>query len=193
MMKIWDKIGQFIVNILIFLITVLTIFILYSYINLELLNKDYVSILGCTYFEVASGSMSPAINKNDLVIVKLNSDYEVDDIVTYKLGNDFITHRVKKNNIKTIVTKGDANNASDKSISKESVIGKVVFVIPKFGIWKQVILTPKVFILLVMTFILFSFTFSYNTKDKRNKIKRQRDKKINKLSDTDLPILKKNS
>lgn len=188
-MKLWDKIGQIIINTMIVLITIITLFIIYSYVNLEILNKDYVSIFGYTYFEVASGSMAPAINKNDVIIVKLNTDYKEEDIITYKLNNDFITHRVKKINIKTVVTKGDANNTLDKSISTESVIGKVILIIPKFGVWKQVLLTPKVFILLIITFVLFSFTFSYNTKEKRNKIKRQLEKKQNKLNNNDLPIL----
>ena len=188
-MKLWDKIGQIIINTMIVLITIITLFIIYSYVNLEILNKDYVSVFGYTYFEVASGSMSPAINKNDVIIVKLNTDYKEEDIITYKLNNDFITHRVKKINIKTIITKGDANNTLDKSISTESVIGKVVLIIPKFGVWKKVLLTPKVFILLIITFFLFSFTFSYNTKEKRNIIKRQLEKKQNKLNNSDLPIL----
>ena len=188
-MKLWDKIGQIIINTMIVLITIITLFIIYSYVNLEILNKDYVSVFGYTYFEVASGSMSPAINKNDVIIVKLNTDYKEEDIITYKLNNDFITHRVKKINIKTIITKGDANNTLDKSISTESVIGKVVLIIPKFGVWKKVLLTPKVFILLIITFVLFSFTFSYNTKEKRNIIKRQLEKKQNKLNNSYLPIL----
>lgn len=188
-MRLWNKIGQVIINVLIVFVTIITLFIIYSYIHLDLLNKDYVSILGYTYFEVASGSMEPAIKKHDLVIIKLNSDYNEEDIVTYKLENDFITHRVKKINVKTVVTKGDANNTLDKSIIKESVIGKVVLIIPKFGIWKRVLLTPRVFILLILTFTLFSFTFSYNTKSKRKKLKKQRDRKQNKLSSSDLPIV----
>ena len=95
-MKIIDKIGQKIINLLIGLIIIIASFTLYSFIALEVMNKDYVSIFNFTYFEVASGSMSPTINKEDLVIVKLNSEYQEEDIVTYKLNGDFITHRVKR-------------------------------------------------------------------------------------------------
>ena len=190
-MKLMDKIGQFIINILIFLITISTLFIVYSYINLNFFDKDYVSFLGYTYFEVASGSMSPNINKNDLILVKLGDDYGVGDVITYKIDNDFITHRVVSININTVVTKCDANNTIDKSISNDSVIGKVVLVIPKFGIWKKVILTPKVFCLLLSTFTLFSFSFSYNSKEKRKRIKRQQERKKNKITEFDIPIIKK--
>ena len=137
-MRTMDKIGQTIINLLIGLIIVIAAFTLYSFISLEVMNKDYVSIFGYTYFEVASGSMAPTINKEDMVIVKLNSNYQEEDIITYKLNEDFITHRVIRIDTKTITTKGDANNTKDTPISKDSILGKVIFVIPNFGIWKKV-------------------------------------------------------
>ena len=176
-MRAMDKIGQAMINLLIGLIIIVAAFTLYSYVALEVLDKDYVSFFGYTYFEVASGSMAPTINKEDMVIVKLNSDYKQEDIVTYNLNGDFITHRVKKIDTSTVTTKGDANNTKDAPISKDSILGKVVAIIPNFGIWKRVLLSPKVLILLIITFTLFSFTFSYNTKAKRKKLKRQRERK----------------
>ena len=176
-MRTMDKIGQVMINLLIGLIIIVAAFTLYSYVALEVLDKDYVSLFGYTYFEVASGSMTPTINKEDMVIVKLNSDYKQEDIVTYNLNGDFITHRVKRIDTSTVTTKGDANNTKDAPISKDSILGKVVCIIPNFGIWKRVLLSPKVLILLIITFTLFSFTFSYNTKAKRKKLKRQREKK----------------
>ena len=179
-MKVIDKIGNIITYILIFLITIIIIFMTYSYISLNLLKKDYVSIFDYTYFEVASGSMEPTIDKDDLVIVKLNSTYQEKDIITYSLNKEFITHRVIQIDSKTITTKGDANNSKDAKIKKENVLGKVVLIIPKFGIWKKVIMTPKVFSLLTITLVLFSFTFSYNNKSKRKKLKKQKEKRIQK-------------
>ena len=181
-MKIIDKIGKIIINILIGLIIIIAAFTLYSFVALEMMDKDYVSIFGYTYFEVASGSMSPTINKEDMVIVKLNDEYEQEDIVTYMLNGDFITHRVKRIDTSTITTKGDANNTKDAPVSKDSVLGKVVLIIPKFGIWKKVFLTPKVLILLIITFTLFSFTFSYNTKSKRKRLKKQKEMREKKNS-----------
>ena len=190
MMRVIDKIGQYIINILIGLIIVIAAFTLYSFTAIEVLNKDYVSVLGYTYFEVASGSMSPTIEKDDMVIVKLGSDYEQEDIVTYKLNGDFITHRVKKIDSSTITTKGDSNNTKDVPISKDNVLGRVVLIIPKAGIWKKVFMTPKVLILLLITFTLFSFTFSYNTKSKRKKLKDQRERR-EKKNIIETPIINK--
>ena len=191
-MKVIDKIGNIITYILIFLITIIIIFMTYIYISLNLLKKDYVSIFDYTYFEVASGSMEPTIDKDDLVIVKLNSTYQEKDIITYSLNKEFITHRVIQIDSKTITTKGDANNSKDAKIKKENVLGKVVLIIPKFGIWKKVIMTPKVFSLLTITLVLFSFTFSYNNKSKRKKLKKQKEKRIQKEKEDkmEIPILK---
>lgn len=191
-MKVIDKIGNIITYILIFLITIIIIFMTYSYISLNLLKKDYVSIFDYTYFEVASGSMEPTIDKDDLVIVKLNSTYQEKDIITYSLNKEFITHRVIQIDSKTITTKGDANNSKDAKIKRENVLGKVVLIIPKFGIWKKVIMTPKVFSLLTITLVLFSFTFSYNNKSKRKKLKKQKEKRIQKEKEDkmEIPILK---
>ncbi len=191
-MKVIDKIGNIITYILIFLITIIIIFMTYSYISLNLLKKDYVSIFNYTYFEVASGSMEPTIYKDDLVIVKLNSTYQEKDIITYNLNKEFITHRVIQIDSKTVTTKGDANNSKDAKISKENILGKVVLIIPKFGIWKKVIMTPKVFTLLTITLVLFSFTFSYNNKNKRKKLKKQKEKRLQKEKEDkiEIPILK---
>ena len=186
-MRVIDKVGQCIINFLIGLIVIIAAFTLYSFIAIEGLNKDYVSVLGYTYFEVASGSMSPTIEKDDMVIVKLNSDYEQEDIVTYKLNGDFITHRVKRIDSSTITTKGDANNTKDAPISKDNILGRVVLIIPKAGVWKKVFMTPKVLILLII-----SFTFSYNTKSKRKKLKSQREKR-EKRNSIETPISNKDS
>ncbi len=183
-MKLWDKIGRIILNILTVIITIIAVFNVYCFIVLTVFNKDYVSVFGYTYFEVVSGSMEPEIGVHDIVILKLNSDYKVNDIVTYISDEDFVTHRVIGINNKMIVTKGDANNTKDNPITDKEVIGKVVYIVKNGGVWKEVFLTPKVIILLIITLILFSFTFSYNNKKKREKIKAIKNNK--KIASKDL-------
>lgn len=190
-MKLVDKLGRIIINFLIIIIGIVTLFCVYSYVSLEFLGNNYVSVFGYTYFEVASGSMSPVINMSDLIIVKIDADYMEEDIITYFIDGDFITHRVKKINIDTIVTKGDANNTKDALVNKENVLGKVVYVIPYAGVWKKVFMSPKVILLLIITFVLFSFAFSYNSKGKRKKIELKKAKKEKNI-EYEIPILKKN-
>lgn len=177
MMQVWDKIGQTIINVLIFVVVIIASFAIYSFIFLDIMNKDYVSVFGYTYFYVASGSMSPSVNVGDVVVVKIDSDYSKGDIITYNSNGDFVTHRVISVDGDIVTTKGDANNTKDSSISGDSVIGKVSFILPKVGIWKNVFMTPKVLFTLILTLVLFSFTFSYNTKKKRKKLRRQREKR----------------
>lgn len=90
---------------------------------------------------IASGSMNPAINKGDVVIIKkLNkkSRLKKKDIIAYKYNNITIVHRivnivsVKGENI--YYTKGDANNNDDRYTIKENMIdGQVCFNIKYLG------------------------------------------------------------
>ena len=121
-------------------------------------------------FEVITGSMSPSIEVSDVVIVKVTKDnINVDDIIVFKEGQSIITHRVIEMNEEFIVTKGDANNAKDKSIKKEAIIGKVIKIIPKIGVVKKVLTTPPVYISIITTFFLFWFAFSKDKKRKNTK------------------------
>ena len=153
-----------IVNLLIILVIIAIIFCLYFIITIKVFHKQYINFFGYSIFEVATGSMQKTINIGDAVLIKIDSDYKVDDIVTYKNGNDFITHRVVSIEDDYIITKGDNNNVNDNPIDKGLVVGKVVKILPKVGIWKKVLLTPKVIILIVLTLFIFSVLFSYDGK-----------------------------
>ena len=185
MAKVGEIIIKVITNIILTILTIAVIIMTYSFISLNILNKDYVNYAGYTMFEVASGSMSPTINTDDLIIVKLNEPYKVGDIITYKSGSDYVTHRILKIDEYTgvITAKGDANNVEDKAINKNTVIGKVIKIMPKLGIWKKVIITPKVMILSFITLVLFNFAFSYNLikKKKQNKQKKEIEQPIKEV------------
>lgn len=167
MLKHLNKISEILIDILLFIIIALIFFSLYNIISIKVSKNKYSSILGYTMFEVVSGSMEPTINIKDLIIVKITDDIKVGDIITYTDGKDFITHRVIDINEDTIHTKGDANNSEDYETSKESLVGKVVLVLPKVGIIKEVLFTPKIVISVVAFLILFSLCFSYVPNKKR--------------------------
>jgi signal peptidase len=161
-MKIIQKIIGKIVNILIVLVIIAIIICEYSVFSIKVLHKGYVNFFGYSVFEVATGSMKDEINIGDAVLVKINDDYEVGDIITYQSGEEFITHRVVSKTDTYIITKGDANNVNDNPIDKGLVLGRVVKIMPQVGIWKKVILTPKVIILILITLFVFSILFSYD-------------------------------
>ncbi len=94
---------------------------------------------------IGSGSMSPNIDKGDVVIVKKTDNYgslKVGDVLVYEKNDRVIVHRITKivndNNKYVFSTKGDANNAEDAyPIYEEDIIGKVQFKIILIG-WPTV-------------------------------------------------------
>lgn len=82
---------------------------------------------------VMSGSMSPALDVGDLVIVREVSengpvrqeDLSTGDVVIYEDGNALVIHRImaKDETGRTFVTKGDFNNSADSPVSYEDVRG----------------------------------------------------------------------
>ena len=145
---------------------ILFFLLIYNFISLKILKKDYTNVFGYTIFEIASGSMSPALETNDLVLVKVGDKIKVNDIITYKKGDTYITHRVVKIQGDYYICRGDANNINDDPIKKDVVLGKVVKTLPKVGIWKIVFTTPKVVISIIITVILFELAFTYKKTNK---------------------------
>ena len=163
-MKKTQKIVGKIVNVLIVIVIVAIIFCVYCAFSIKVLGNKYVNIFGYSIFEVATGSMHGSIEINDAVLVKIDDEYKVNDIVTYQNGEDYITHRVIEIEEDYVITKGDANNVNDNPIDKKLILGRVVKVLPKLGVWKKVLLTPKVIILILVTLFIFSILFSYDGK-----------------------------
>lgn len=175
-MKIIKKIMQVFINILLVLVTLLILFLVYRIVSINFFNKDIT--LRYTFYEIATGSMEPTLNVKDFIIVKESDKYSVGDIITYKEDNSYITHRIVKINGDTLVTKGDANNSEDKIISKSEVIGKVVKIIPKGGVIKEIILTPKIIFTLLVTLVLINLCFSLTKKEDKKDIKLNKDENI---------------
>ena len=162
--KIINKISGIILNILLVIVTLLIMLGIYYLIQIKVLNNDYANIFGYTFFEVATGSMADTIQIGDAVIVELTKDVKENDVIVYKENDDFITHRlIEIDENGDFVTKGDANNAKDKPISNTQVLGKVIYIIPKLGIWRKAILSPQVLILITTLVILLGVAFKITT------------------------------
>ncbi len=141
-------------------------------------GEEYFELFGYSVFNVATGSMAPTINQNDIIVVKRYDNYEVGDIVTFKSDNEYITHRIVTVNENNYVTKGDANNAKDVAITKDKVIGKVIKISTKAGVWHKVLTTPTILIMIFTTLILFDFAFSYKGYKEKKKVKNVENVKI---------------
>ena len=159
-MKILKKIITTFFNIITILIVILVIVVIYNFIQVNFLKKKYPEILGYTFFEVKTGSMADTIQVNDFILVKLTDDVQKNDIISYINENEIITHRIIEQKEGVLITKGDANNAIDIPIQKSSVIGKVVKIFPKMGIWIKVLSDIKVDISIIVTLILLGLIFT---------------------------------
>lgn len=119
--------------------------VLYSVITFSLLTIVLLTSGLFTYqaLTIGSGSMSPAIEKGDVIVLKSMKNEEArkikkGDVLVYNHDNKIIVHRVikKSNNGETISfkTKGDYNNAKDSwTVKQEDVIGIVKFRIRWIG------------------------------------------------------------
>lgn len=90
-------------------------------------------IFGFAQIIVISGSMQPCIEAGDLIVIKEQEEYKEGDIVTYRSGRIFITHRIIEINRSEFIAKGDANNAGDKPSALSDIEGKVVLRISGAG------------------------------------------------------------
>lgn len=178
MLKIVNKIFQIFIDILVFIITVLILFSLYKLIQIKVMNKPYANTFGYSIFYIATGSMEPTLKVKDLIVVKITKDVDVSDIVTYMEDGNLITHRVILVNGDVITTKGDANNSKDVQVSRENIVGKMVMVIPKGGLIREIFITPKIIISIVITLVLINLCLSYNKGD--NSLKKVEDDELYK-------------
>ena len=170
-MKLIEKIVKTIFNILIIVMVFIVIIVSYNFIQINVLKKKYANFLGYTIFEVSTGSMSGTIEINDVILVKITQDVKKDDIITFFNKNEIITHRIIVDNNDKLVTKGDANTARDIAINRSDVIGKVIKILPRFGIWVKVLSDTKVIGSVIITMILFGFAVSTTKEEKQEEKK----------------------
>ena len=162
-----------IINVLCVILFIILALVIYAKLKITFSNNDiHANYFGYRLFEVASGSMEPTLQINDVLLVKVNdNDLKKDDIIAYQQDDSVITHRIVVVDNDNLIVKGDANNTVDSPITKSQVIGKVVKVYPKLGIWKRILTEPKILILIFITLLLFDAALSYNGKTKKDEDK----------------------
>ena len=134
------------------LLGIIILFILLIFINIFFFNNKYKVSL------VLSGSMEPDISVNDLVILKSTDKFNVNDIVSYKdTSGKVVMHRIIKIDGNKVITKGDANNVSDKEIDKSQITGIYVYNIKYLGKIIKLIKTPIGLLLVLLLIVLIIF------------------------------------
>ena len=117
---------------------------------------------GNPFYVVASGSMTPVLNINDIILVQGNIPFDhikMGDVIAFvnpSHRGELIVHRVAQimsQDPMEIRTKGDANAGSiagvDLPITKNNYIGKVAYVIPQMGYLAKVFFFPLNYVVIV--------------------------------------------
>lgn len=114
--------------------------------------------LGIKTYIIISGSMEPNLRVGDMVIVKEvdESDLNVGDIISYRNGQNIITHRIvgitSANGMKQYVTKGDYNNVEDNVVvTMDSIEGKVIKKLTYLG--KIILFMQNKIVIVIMALI----------------------------------------
>lgn len=167
-----------IVNIVTTLILILLVISVIASFQTTFLGKKYNNFFGYTLFEIKTASMSGTMEIGDWIFVKVTKDVKLNDVVTYEEDGAFVTHRIIEQYQDTFVTKGDSNTAKDSPITKERIVGKMIKVLPNFGLVKKTLFNTKVLIILVITIIAGCSLFqSDNNSNKKTKEKSKPEKK----------------
>ena len=166
-MKVLKIIGQFILCL-----------ILIFFILLNIFSMNNKSLFGFRIYRVISGSMQPALQIGDVIIVKKSTNYAERDIITYSNGLTTITHRIIAINNDEVITKGDAN--------KEQIVGKFFFRISNFSLFsiilsKNVIYLIMIFLLVLIFLLVIGDRIIKNLRYQSNNVKKlKKNKEKNK-------------
>jgi len=175
------KIAKIIAKICISLVSVLVISLfilgLYNAISKFFFENPMPKVFGFASAIVTSGSMEPEISVDDLVIIKAQEEgYKLGEIITYKSGNSFITHRIVDISEENYITQGDSNNSPDEPVSSENVIGKVIGKIDGIGKvfgWFQTPVGIVVALITILILVFFDSIVAWIKKSLKNKNKEE--------------------
>ena len=117
-------------------------------------------LLQIKVFIVTSNSMLPTFGVGDVLLAERQEHYSPEDIISFKVEESIVTHRIKsiikKEGNTFFETKGDSNKSADSLlITKAEVLGKVNFIIPKLGYLILFLQSKFVSISLVLVTILY--------------------------------------
>ena len=93
-------------------------------------------------YVVLSGSMEPELPVGSVILTTTHPDrIGTQDVITYRAGQQLVTHRVSRIEGESLFTKGDANPSEDPCpVKADQIAGKVISCIPYAGylvIWLQ--------------------------------------------------------
>lgn len=150
-----------------------------------------LSLFGYQMFIVKSGSMEPKIHTGSIVIDHKESNYNLKNVITFKIkgSKDTVTHRIVQvktaNGVVSYFVKGDANKTPDPDpVLKTNVVGKETFTVPFIGYLIAFIRTlPGLIIFIVVPALIIVSDEIGNIRDEVKKIKNKDDDIEKKMAD----------
>ncbi len=174
------KLGKILSTIICIIILFLIIF------NVTLMVESYInpnelpSFLGIKSFVIVSESMEPTIMTEDVIFITNTSreNLEVGDIISFRIGDYINTHRIirieQQNGEEVYITKGDNNNAEDRTPVKfEDIEGKYLFRLPGFGRITDILKSKVTLVILLVFLVIISY---YEVRISRRKLKRKEER-----------------
>ncbi len=139
------------------------------------------------FYVVASGSMIPALEVYDIIVIQGHDPFEevqVGDIIVFDRPSDHnrvIVHRVESilnEEPFTVRTQGDANpsfiRGTDYPITEEEYIGKVAYVIPQVGYITQILKPPMNYIIIAIVIgVMIIKQFAGKKKDEQDIVSKE--------------------
>lgn len=134
----------------------------------KLTHNQLPAVFGYSSAVVLSGSMEPTLSIDDLIIVKVEEKYNINDVVVYQENNSLVVHRIIKADENGYVTQGDANNTADEPITPDQVKGKVIMSVSHVGKAMEFIKSPFC-VLAIIAVIVVLLELSYKKEKKTEK------------------------
>ena len=133
-----------------------------------LITLVFAFATGFKFLNILTGSMTPTMPVNTVVVVKKIpiSQVELGDVITFKMGDSNVTHRVveinNSNRNTVLYTQGDAaqNQGSRETVTEDNFVGVVVFHIPYLGVLLNLIKDNIIIITVCIVLALFIITYS---------------------------------
>lgn len=142
-MKIFKKITSALATIIFIICLVLLALVMVT--PKDAAGNKRVNVAGYSIMTVMTGSMEPAYQVGDIIVIKKTNENElqVKDVITFistdeELNGQPITHRIiditDENGQKKFETKGDNNQIADETpVTSDRILGKVQLRIPFVG------------------------------------------------------------
>ena len=178
--KVFKLVFGFVKTVFYILIVLYLIFIIVQKFNGS-------GIAGYRVLTIRTGSMEPEYKVNDVILVKSvdSSELNTGDVITYiadDSGKMTITHRIisivdNPDGTAKIITKGDANEVEDQSITSDKVLGKLTYKFKLYSFLTRLVNNKYTFFFLI--FVPLVVTICLDIADNIMERERRKEQKNN--------------